>query len=241
MSPGAIQLAIVRAIEGEAADAPGCLLDKEEAEEMAQHEGRHYVAEITVTSDDKVEDLGQFEPASFARCRFAPAESDDEEEDVDEHDSDAEGEESPSPEKLEQQRLDREASLRRKAERRFAQKARERERNAELERAYRARKAFELWRFRSVHGDGCTVFPSWGERARELLRAMRGGDGGSSSAASSDEEGAPREKAGALAGAVANGAASAAAGTEAPKSADGFPFAASVQDDEELALSLAAA
>ncbi len=33
-------------------------------------------------------------------------------------------------------------------------------------------KAFELWRFKSIHGNGCTVWPSWSDRSKFLLKDL---------------------------------------------------------------------
>ena len=38
----------------------------------AERLGRRYVTDMVCTTDDVAADLPQFEPASFARCRFAP-------------------------------------------------------------------------------------------------------------------------------------------------------------------------
>ena len=162
MSPAQIQAAIVRSIDGEIVETPKCLLDEEVA-----GDGQHYVTDIICTTDDKKSDLPQYEPASFARCRFAPntvmQERDDEDEEEDEEEIAA------------QKQAEKEAKAAakaRKEERRRARLAVEQKRNAELERAWRSKKAYELWRFRSIHGDGCTIWPLWSDRAQSLLNEL---------------------------------------------------------------------
>jgi len=161
MSPAQIQIAIVRSIDGEIVETPKCLLDEEQA-----GDDHHYITDIICTTEDKKSDLPQYEPASFARCRFTPHTlmqervEEDEEDEVD---------------VAAQKQAEREAKAAeraRKEERRRVRLAAEQKRNAELERAYRAKKAYELWRFRSIHGDGCTIWPLWSERAQSLLNNL---------------------------------------------------------------------
>lgn len=170
LSPASIQQSIVRSIEAHQIHTPKYLLDEEEA-----NDGHYHVTDLACTTGDKVSDLGQFEPSSFSRCRFAPRtiipETDEEDE------VDHEGiEEDVTPEELEARRIASEASKQRKLQRRLDKKVALQKRNAELERAYRSQKAFELWRFRSVHGDGCTIFPTWRECSLEILKDVFDGN-----------------------------------------------------------------
>ena len=66
-----------------------------------------------------------------------------------------------------------------RAERGLALRAREQGRDPGLERSHRARKAYELWRFRCIHGDGCTIFPLWSLASREIMGRWRRGWGSS--------------------------------------------------------------
>ncbi|KAL9184848.1 hypothetical protein ACHAXT_002625 [Thalassiosira profunda] len=213
LSPAEVQAAIVHSIEAHSVETPSCLLDEEEAAD-----GHPRATDLVCTSGDRVADLGHFEPASFARCRFAPhtfvvSAGDDDDDAMDEDDA-AEIAEA-------RRRKEARAAARREARRAAAQK-----RNAELERAYRAKKAFELWRFRSLHGDGCAAFPSWEERSRELLREVIGAD-----------DAAPE---GAAAAAPAAGAATSGADAEPAAAAEpSMAEAAAAPDDEALARALA--
>ena len=161
MSPAQIQIAIVRCIDGEIVETPKCLLDEEQA-----GDGHHYISDIICTTEDKKSDLPQYEPASFARCRFTPHTLIKERDEVDEE----EGADIAAQKQAEREA--KAAARARKEERRRARLAVEQKRNAELERAYRAKKAYELWRFRSIHGDGCTIWPLWSERAQSLLNNL---------------------------------------------------------------------
>jgi hypothetical protein len=161
LSPAQIQTAIVRSIDGEAVETPKCLLDEEQA-----GDGNHYITDIICTTDDKKSDLPQYEPSSFARCRFKPHTI------VQERDEDDEEDEVDIAAQKQAEREAKAAAKARKEERRRARLAAEQKRNAELERAYRAKKAYELWRFRSIHGDGCTIWPLWSDRAQSLLNNL---------------------------------------------------------------------
>jgi len=161
MSPAQIQTAIVRSIDGEIVETPKCLLDEEHA-----GDGHHYITDIICTTDDKKSDLPQYEPSSFARCRFTPHTI------MQERDEDDEEDEVDIAAQKQAEREAKAAAKARKEERRRARLAAEQKRNAELERAYRAKKAYELWRFRSIHGDGCTIWPLWSERAQSLLNNL---------------------------------------------------------------------
>ena len=174
LSPSSIQQSIVRSIEAHQITTPKYLLDEEEL-----NDGHSHVTDLICTTGDKITDLGQFEPSSFARCRFAPhtfIPETDEEDDHDDHNEEAED----TPEEIEARRLAEEASKQRKIQRRLDKKAAIQKRNAELERAYRARKAFEIWRFRSIHGDGCTIFPTWREFSMKILKDKFNGKVGDS-------------------------------------------------------------
>lgn len=240
MSPANIQDAIVRTIEGEPVETPKCLLDEEQVEEMeSTSEGEapvHFVTDMVCTTDDRVSDLPQFEPSSFARCRFAPrtfiAESEEVEAAAEEDD------EAANEKDIQVQKLAKAAAKQRKEERRRARLAAEQKRNAELERHYRARKAYELWRFKSIHGDGCTIWPLWSERAQSLLKeffVMSRVNSTASLAASAGGEQKPTGEGIAISNNVAS-----VATAEAP--ANGEEAATSVsQSDEALARSLAAA
>ncbi|KAL7494283.1 hypothetical protein ACHAWT_003308 [Skeletonema menzelii] len=160
MSPAQIQSAIVRSIDGEIVETPKCLLDEEQA---GDH--HHYITDIICTTEDKKSDLPQYEPASFARCRFTPHTL------MQEREEDEEDREDVAAQK-QAEREAKAAARARKEERRRVRLAAEQKRNAELERAYRAKKAYELWRFRSIHGDGCTIWPQWSERAQSLLNNL---------------------------------------------------------------------
>ena len=164
LSPASIQASIVRSIEGTGTSVitPSCLLDEEDAME-------EYLTVLVCTTGDKVVDLPQFEPASFARCRFAPRTfSALDEEEQDDSDKKAENQGEPNSSTLAQI----EAQTRRKVERRLARRARAQKKMVELERNYRTRKSYELWRFRCIHGDGCTNFPMWSMRSHEVLKGL---------------------------------------------------------------------
>ena len=68
MSPANIQEAICHNIDGDHIETPPSLLDEEQIIETGE---LSYISDIICTSDDKLHDLPHFEPASFARCRFA--------------------------------------------------------------------------------------------------------------------------------------------------------------------------
>jgi len=161
MSPAQIQTAIVRSIDGEIVETPKCLLDEEQA-----GDDQHYITDIICTTEDKKSDLPQYEPASFARCRFTPHTVVQERVEEDEED------EVDIAAQKQAEREAKAAARARKEERRRVRLAAEQKRNAELERAYRAKKAYELWRFRSIHGDGCTIWPLWSERVQSLLNDL---------------------------------------------------------------------
>ncbi len=162
MSPAQIQTAIVRSIDGEIVETPQCLLD----EEQAGGDKHYYITDIICTTEDKKSDLPQYEPASFARCRFTPHTVMQERVEEDEED------EVDIAAQKQAEKEAKAAARARKEERRRVRLAAEQKRNAELERAYRAKKAFELWRFRSIHGDGCTIWPLWSERVQSLLNDL---------------------------------------------------------------------
>lgn len=177
LSPSSIQQSIVRSIEAHQITTPKYLLDEEEL-----NDGHSHVTDLVCTTGDKISDLGQFEPSSFARCRFAPHTFIPETDEEDDHDDADKEDEEDTPEEIEARRLAEEASNQRKIQRRLDKKAAIQKRNAELERAYRARKAFEIWRFRSIHGDGCTIFPTWREFSMKILKdKFNGKVGGSTS------------------------------------------------------------
>jgi hypothetical protein len=68
MTPANIQDAICRNIDGDHIETPESLLDEEQIDEAKT---TSFVSDIICTTDDKVQDLPKFEPASFSRCRFA--------------------------------------------------------------------------------------------------------------------------------------------------------------------------
>lgn len=121
------------------------------------------MSDLLCTTEDKVADMRQYEPTSFSRCCFAPrtflAETE-------------EGDEDDDPEEIQARHQAIEDRKVRREERRMKQKAAFQKRNAELERAYRSQKSFELWRFRCIHGDGCTIFPLWKDASREIIKSM---------------------------------------------------------------------
>ena len=169
LSPASIQSSIMRFIEDQI-DTPTCLLDEEELLDIARNRSHHYVTELICTTEDKVVDMGQYEPASFARCRFAPrtflAEIEEDDTFSDDYVDDATAEEMNAKyQAIEDRKVRRE-------QRRIDRKAAFNSRNAELERTYRAQKSFELWRFRCIHGDGCTIFPLWRDVSREVIKGM---------------------------------------------------------------------
>ncbi|KAL3797258.1 hypothetical protein HJC23_004550 [Cyclotella cryptica] len=176
MSPANIQDAIVRTIEGEPIETPQSLLDDEQVEEIENtREDRNsgtYVSDIICTSDDKIPDLPQYEPASFARCRFATRTYIPEQEEID---GDGHEVEMTEEEIEAEKRAKAEARVlakKRKEERQKIRMAAEQRRNAKLEQLYRSRKTFELWRFKSIHGNGCTVWPLWSDRSKSLLKDL---------------------------------------------------------------------
>ena len=166
MTPANIQDAICRNIDGDPIPTPVSLLDEEQMEEAEEHT---FVSDIICTTDDKVQDLPQFEPASFARCRFATRTF------VLEHEDD-EGESVEEEEDVETQKQAKAeakaAAKKRKEERKKKRLAAEQKRNARLENLYRSKKSFELWRFKSIHGNGCAVWPLWSDRSKSLLKDM---------------------------------------------------------------------
>eukprot|EP00571_Detonula_confervacea_P003895 CAMPEP_0172323960 /NCGR_PEP_ID=MMETSP1058-20130122/49994_1 /TAXON_ID=83371 /ORGANISM="Detonula confervacea, Strain CCMP 353" /LENGTH=2248 /DNA_ID=CAMNT_0013040093 /DNA_START=17 /DNA_END=6763 /DNA_ORIENTATION=+ len=270
LSPSSIQASIVRTIveAGEAnhesvpMETPRSLLDEEELEELDKMEGVKFVTDMVCTSDDKVSDLGQFEPASFSRCRFAPRtvlhEAEDEDDEMEEEDEERADSGDADADQLAQQLAAEELAKKeedraaKKIERRAAKKVATQKKNAELERLYRQKKAYELWRFRCIHGDGCTIFPLWGVRSRELLRdgvamakqlQVEQGVGGAAVAVG---ELAPTAAAVATSAATRGATLTDAATTaiETPTSSSDVPAVApavSTQTDEELARSLSAA
>jgi len=180
MSPADIQAAIVRAIEGNPVETPKSLLEEEQAREMNKSEmrdetPRRYVTDIVCTTDDKLSDLPEFEPSSFARCRFAPRTYVPEQESTNDDDDDGE-ERSLTEEEKEARKAAkaaaRAAAKKRREERRRIRRAAEQKRNTELDKIYRAKKAYELWRFKSIHGNGCALWPLWNERARSILKDL---------------------------------------------------------------------
>lgn len=169
LSPASIQSSIMRFIEDQI-DTPTCLLDEEELLDIARNRSHHYVTDLICTTEDKVVDMGQYEPASFARCRFAPrtflAEIEEDDTFSDDYVDDATAEEMNAKFQAIEDRIVR------REQRRIDRKAAFNSRNAELERTYRAQKSFELWRFRCIHGDGCTIFPLWRDVSREVIKGM---------------------------------------------------------------------
>ena len=66
----------MRGIEGQIC-TPECQLDKEqgsggEVVAAGRRRRREHVTNLTCITGDKVKDLGEYKPTSFARCRFAP-------------------------------------------------------------------------------------------------------------------------------------------------------------------------
>ena len=163
MSPANIQEAICRNIDGDHIKTPKSLLDEEQMDEAEGHTS--YVSDIICTTDDKVQDLPQFEPASFARCRFATRTI------ASEHEDDEEVEEDVETQRQAQADA-KAAAKKRKEERKKKRMAAEQKRNARLENLYRSKKSFELWRFKSIHGNGCAVWPSWSDRSKSILKDM---------------------------------------------------------------------
>ncbi|KAL7504504.1 hypothetical protein ACHAXN_002145 [Cyclotella atomus] len=163
MSTANIQDSICRNIDGHHIDTPESLLDEEQIDESG---GTSFISDIICLTDDKVQDLPHFEPASFARCRFAtrtfiPASEDDD---------DAAKED---PEAQKQAKVEaRAAARKRKEERKKKRLAAEQKRNARLETLYRSQKSFELWRFKSIHGNGCAIWPSWSDRSKSILKDL---------------------------------------------------------------------
>ena len=161
MSPAQIQNAIVRSIDGEIVETPACLVDEEYTKA-----GCHCITDIVCTTEDKKTDLPQYEPASFARCRFTPHTLIQERQE-------GNGEDDVDLAAQRQAEKEAKAAARvKKDERRRARLAKQQKRNAELERAYRTKKSYELWRFQSIHGDGCMIWPQWSERAQSLLKDL---------------------------------------------------------------------
>jgi hypothetical protein len=60
----------------------------------------------------------------------------------------------------------------RKEERKKRRLAAEQKRNAKLENLYRSKKSFELWRFKSIHGNGCAVWPLWSDQSKSILKDL---------------------------------------------------------------------
>lgn len=164
--PANIQDAICRNIDGDHIDTPKSLLDEELVDQAGSNT---FISDLVCTSDDKDQDLPHFEPASFARCRFTTRifipESEEEEDDA--------AEEDPVAQKQAKAEA-RVAARKRKEERKKKRQVAEQKRNARLETLYRSKKAFELWRFRSIHGNGCTVWPSWNDRSKTILKDVFG-------------------------------------------------------------------
>ena len=132
---------------------------------------------LQCTSGDKTSDLPQYEPSSFARCRFLPktyvpdSGEDDEEEEKADADGDAvmddaagevaeKVEAGPTEEELEEER---QALLQQQAE-----EAERLAKRREAEKKWRERKFYEIWRFKSVNG-GYTHWPGWGDTLTEEL------------------------------------------------------------------------
>ena len=165
MTPANIQDAICRNIDGHHIETPESLLDEEQIDEAGTSS---YISDIICTSDDKSQDLPHYEPASFARCRFSTRtfipepDEDDIEEAVEE---DAETQKQALAEA-------KAAAKKRKEERKKKRQVAEQKRNARLENLYRTQKSFELWRFKSIHGNGCAVWPSWSERSKSILKDL---------------------------------------------------------------------
>jgi hypothetical protein len=165
MSPANIQDSICRNIDSHHIDTPESLLDEEQIDEIGS---TSFISDIICLTDDKVQDLPHFEPASFARCRFAtrtfvPAPEEEKEDEAVEED----------PETQKQAKVEaRAAARKRKEERKKKRLAAEQKRNARLETLYRSQKSFELWRFKSIHGNGCAIWPSWSERSKSVLKDL---------------------------------------------------------------------
>ena len=246
LSPSSVQAAIVRSIEDQGGegpiDTPTALLDEELVEEMEKN-GVHYVSDLIVTTDDKVNDLGHFEPSSFSRCRFAPrtfiAENEEEEEDEHEevHDEALSEAEIHAREEAAAEKKARHAA------RKLAKAQARQKKVNELERLWRQQKAYEIWRFRCIHGDGCTIFPKWSSSVGDILRELSDKNrvGDSAAASVSIAEGNVAEATTMAASndsAISSGAEATTASALTPA-----PTATTMatQDDEALARSLAAA
>ena len=86
-TPAEIQAAICRVVDGEHIDTPDFIPKKE---------GGGTVTSLSCRTDDKLSDMLEYEPSSFARCRFGTRtyvmeESDEEGEESDDNDDDGEG------------------------------------------------------------------------------------------------------------------------------------------------------
>lgn len=165
MAAANIQEAICRNIDGHHIETPESLLDEEQIDETL---ASSYISDIICTSDDKSQDLPHFEPSSFARCRFStrtfiPEPDDDDLEEAVEEDAETQ------KQALVEAKA---AAKKRKEERKKKRQAAEQKRNARLENLYRTQKSFELWRFKSIHGNGCAVWPSWSERSKARLKDL---------------------------------------------------------------------
>ena len=66
-----------------------------------------------------------------------------------------------------------------RVERGLALRVRKQGMDSGLEPSHRARMAYELWRFRCIHGDGCTILPLWSLASREIMGRRRRGWGSS--------------------------------------------------------------
>eukprot|EP00978_Attheya_sp_CCMP212_P010570 scaffold25675_cov50-Attheya_sp.AAC.4 len=145
-SPSQIQAAICAVVDDDGIPTPSFFDDQPQEEE---EEGQQHV-KLVCTTEDKVSDLPEYEPASFSRCKFALQYHTP----VEEEESDSEEEEEETEEeKLQRKELAKQEKL-------------ERKQQAELDyhkqdKIYKKQKAQAIWRYRGIH-TGCTIMePSW--------------------------------------------------------------------------------
>ena len=165
-----------RKLAGLASKAPGKKQKKRRKPKAGIEDEDETWMVLQCISGDRTSDLPQFEPSSFARCRFIPKtyvpEGDDDEEDEKKEEAadDAAMEDAgEAAEKVEAGPTEEELEEEHQAL--LAQQAEEAERLAkrrEAEKKWRERKFYEIWRFKSVNG-GYTQWPGWGDTLTEEL------------------------------------------------------------------------
>uniref|UniRef100_A0A7S4RVN0 Bromo domain-containing protein n=1 Tax=Ditylum brightwellii TaxID=49249 RepID=A0A7S4RVN0_9STRA len=179
MSPADIQVAICYGID-DSISIPAFFQEyhnnNENNDENLQLNEENLVASLVCTTGDRESDLPEFEPSSFARCRFAirayVPEPDSDEEEEDEHEEkNNTNSTSKTLDEVEEEEQEKQRQKLLLIEKKQTELAKYQQEVRAAEKEWKTKKAYDVWRYKSIHsGTSCTVWPSWNEWVRKYLK-----------------------------------------------------------------------